>query len=329
MRFFVSYADRQISGARTGSGHATADDTFPTVEYLQNRISNLLRHSIAPNSINTYKKAITSLNAFRCKYGFPNKWPASYHEIVLFITYLYENNYSAATIKTYLSGIGFYHKVNNWYDPMEFFMVKKLLEGCKRLKNKKDIREPITYLKLKNICSVLPLVCFDGFESRLFQAAFILAYFGLFRISELVVTTASQSDRPLRYSDVSFIKMNSVIKITIRYSKTNQAGTPIIMCIPCEQDSNLCPVCALQRYCCIRPKIQGYMFVHSDGRPVTQTQFSAVLAKAVRMCGFENHFRSHSFRIGRATQLALEGTSMDIIKRLGRWRSDASRLYVR
>ena len=114
-------------------------------------MSNILDHSIAPNSLNTYKKALTAFNLFRSKYGPALKWPASYDEISLFITYLYENGYSASTIRTYLSGIGYYHKLNNWYDPKELFIVKKLLEGCKRLRNKKDIREPITYTKLQKL----------------------------------------------------------------------------------------------------------------------------------------------------------------------------------
>ena len=40
------------------------------------------------------------------------------------------------------------------------------------------------------------------------------------------------------------------------------------------------------------------------------------------------HYSGHSFRRGAATQAHLQGLSEDDIRTLGRWKSDAYRLYI-
>ena len=70
-------------------------------------------------------------------------------------------------------------------------MIKKMLEGCRRLRQRKDVRVPITLSILTRICQQLPFVTYSRYETLLFQAVYSLAYFGLFRVSELVVTIVS------------------------------------------------------------------------------------------------------------------------------------------
>ena len=59
-------------------------------------------------------------------------------------------------------------------------------------------------------------------------------------------------------------------------------------------------------------------------------QFSAVLAKCISSSPFSgSHILSHSFRIGRASELASKGLPDEAIMKLGRWRSSAYRTYIR
>ena len=56
-------------------------------------------------------------------------------------------------------------------------------------------------------------------------------------------------------------------------------------------------------------------------------QFSAHLKSAVQFIGLgPNNFKGNSFRIGAATYAASLGFSDNLIKKLGRWNSDA--IYV-
>lgn len=54
-----------------------------------------------------------------------------------------------------------------------------------------------------------------------------------------------------------------------------------------------------------------------------------MLQKTLQFNGIQGHFRPHSFRIGRATDLAKQGVSESEIKALGRWESRAFQNYIR
>lgn len=101
------------------------------------------------------------------------------------------------------------------------------------------------------------------------------------------------------------------------------------MRIPAADNPAFCCVAAVRHYLRLRPAGAHYFFSHSNGTPLTRSQFSAVLAKAVRVLGLPPHiYTSHSFRIGRATDLASRGVNSDSIKKLGRWKSDAMETYI-
>ena len=219
----------------------------------------------------------------------------------MFISYCFENGVFPATIKTYISGLSFYHKLNNWYDPSELSVVKKLLEGCQRSRTSVDNRAPITPQILHSICLSLQFLCYNDYEAILFKAAYLLAYFGLMRV------TWQHSGRSLQFNDIKF-EENNAVTIAIRQSKTCQAGNPTYLHIPCEANHSMCPVCALQKYFDIRPTILGYFFKHQNNRTLTRAQFSAVLAKRISSLPFSGrHILSHSLHIGRASELASKG----------------------
>ena len=62
---------------------------------------------------------------------------------------------------------------------------------------------PITESILQKISLVLPDICFSTYKASLFKAAYLLAYFGLLLVSEIVYTSLAQSNRQLLYSDVT------------------------------------------------------------------------------------------------------------------------------
>ena len=230
-----------------------------------------------------------------------------------------------------MSGISFQHKVNDLYDPTKSFVVKKLLEGCKRIRRSNDIRAPITTTVLGKIISILPQICISPYEAQLFRAAYLLAYFGLMRVSELVYTNALHAVRPLFYSDITITSGAEAMLISIRVSKTNQRGPATTIRIPRLCNNDLCPVKAMQNFLKLRPSgsQHQYLLCHSNGSPLTRSQFSGVLVKSVRALGLPTHiYTPHSFRIGRASVLAAEGVSHDDIKTLGRWKSSVFKRYI-
>lgn len=298
---------------------------------IQQRAQQLLGASITDNSKRVYKNALTALTKFQVEHNLTKSWPVSTTQTILFISSCFEKGHAPSTIRTYISGISFHHKILNLPDPTEVFIIRKLLEGCRRLGHKQDDRAPITGEILTKICAVLPSVCSSQYEAVLFKAAYTIAYFGLLRVSEVVFTTQNYSERPLQVGDINVEDSGQAINLTIRVSKTNQCGIPTILRIPASQNKTICCIRAMQQYMSRRnPADQGILFCHSNHSPVTRSQFSGVLAKAIARTGLPaSKFRSHSFRIGRATSLAMLGVSGENIKKMGRWKSNVFSGYVR
>ena len=283
---------------------------------------------MANNTQLVYRNALSAFSKFRAQYNLPELWPSPSNHIILFLTACFGNGYSPSTLASYCSGIGFLHKVNGLKDPTDEFVVRKLLEGCRRRRKVIDTRAPIGRSLLEKIVCLLPKVCRNSYETKLFLAAYTLAYFGLLRISELVYTSVSLADRPLMLSDICL--SNSFLILTIRKSKTNQVGKPVKLKIPTYVNKQICCVNAAMHFLKCRPKHLGYLLCHEDKSPLTRYQFSAILARCIQQLGMPSQlYKTHSFRIGRATDLSLAGVSSENIKRLGRWTSDTYTKYIR
>ena len=80
----------------------------------------------------------------------------------------------------------------------------------------------------------------------------------------------------------------------------------------------------------MRGTIPGALFCFSDGSPVQTSHFTQQLRQAPNFCGLDSSkYKSHSFRIGAASLAADQGLSDAQIRHLGRWKSDAFKLYIR
>ena len=249
---------------------------------------------ISTNTRLVYNTAVNSFTSFRKLYSLPLKWPIPQNHLIWFITYCFEKAYSPRTITTYISGLAFYHKINEWYNITDVFIVRKILEGCRRKRSCTDNRAPISLLMLEEICRILPTVTFSEFETGLFKALFTLAYFGLFRVSELVFTQTT--NRAVQINDVKIGRDNTSCSICLHVFKNNQLGQPVMLRIPCEENKLICPVCNLKAYIAQRPNVKGQLFSHANSGPVTRYQFSAVLKKCIRNSSFKcQEVKTHSF----------------------------------
>jgi len=53
------------------------------------------------------------------------KWPPPIDHIINYVVYLSKERYSSTTVKTYLSGINYKLKINNWADYTNSFVLQK------------------------------------------------------------------------------------------------------------------------------------------------------------------------------------------------------------
>ena len=158
--------------------------------------------SLSVNTRHAYATALANFSTFRSNYALPLQWPVPETHIHAYITYLFHNGYAPSTAAMHISAISFQHKINHNFDNTSTFAISKMLEGYKRLRANPDNRMPIMYNTLVAICKILGNICISEYETLLFRAAYRLAFFGLFRVSELVFTSSQQPDQPLQVSDV-------------------------------------------------------------------------------------------------------------------------------
>ncbi|CAG2243211.1 unnamed protein product [Mytilus edulis] len=217
-------------------------------------------------------------------------------------------------------------------DTTKFFIIGKALEGIKRIQGGKrnDIRAPITVQLLSDMISCLDKVCKNKYEAALFSAVFSVAFFGLLRVGEI---TTSKSKSVINGSNLTIsdiLVRRKVLELRVRWSKTDQKGKSVTLLIA-ENGKNYCPVRLINEYLKVRPTCNNTdLFIHYTGMPLTRYQFSSILEKALHFLHIsKGHFRSHSFRIGGATELARQGVSEEVIMRLGRWKSHAYSRYIR
>ena len=145
--------------------------------------------------------------------GMGNFWPASkileIISIAQIVRYCLLSLLGSApsSIASYLSAVAYVHKISNWPDPTCSFVVTKMKEGRRRLEPHRDFRCPITFEILSKLVSILPSVCHSGYEVSLFKAAFLLAFFGFLRVSELTCCKKDMcSTRAICVGDISFVK---------------------------------------------------------------------------------------------------------------------------
>ena len=70
-------------------------------------------------------------------------------------------------------------------------------------------------------------------------------------------------------------------------------------------------------------------FVLTDGTPVRPKLVRSALRRVLNRLGLDGKlYGTHSFRIGRASDLQKSGASVDEIKQLGRWKSNAVFKYL-
>ncbi|XP_054843758.1 integrase/recombinase xerD homolog [Eublepharis macularius] len=287
-------------------------------------------NSVAPSTLRSYTKAVARFLAFAEGLDVPVPWPASQATVLQYLAHLHGLGLAAGTMRRDLAAISFFSKAGGFPDPCDSFEARRAMEGWGRVSPRvPDQRRPITLPVLRAILREVPDVCWSSFEAQLLHTTFVLAFFGAFRVGELVAgSRRDPSGRALALGDVAPSRRR--VAITIRHSKTDQQGRGASVLLRSAREKAICPVRAVWSFLAVRPHSPGPFLIHRDGSPLTRYQFAALLRACLQAAGFPpEEFATHSFRIGAATVASVLGLPPAAIQRLGRWRSSAFRSYIR
>ena len=224
---------------------------------------------------------------------------------------------------------------------MDELLLNTLAKACRLVNDHVKTRLPIQAALLEMLLFELERIFNKQYYLEiLYKTIFILAYYGLLRIGEL-----TKSEHCLLAKDVQIGDNKEKILLTLHSSKTHGQGSKPqqikISGVAQENVSNkvrcknrfFCPFKLINKYFKLRGdyfKDNDQFFVFSDGSPVQPHHVRNVLSQLLQSLGKDHRlFSFYSFRIGRCTELIKLGYAIEIIKRLGRWKSNAVYRYIR
>ena len=174
---------------------------------------------------------------------------------------------------------------------------------------------------------------------KLYKAMLMASYCGLLRAGEV-----AQGPHVLKAKDVFIGKNKKKFLFILWTSKTHDRGSkPQMIKISATKNADMhepmsnnpCPFEILNNFIDIRPERDPQnqneqFFCFADKSPVTPDHFRKVLKESIKRCKLNpDLYNLHSLRIGRCRDLYDLGLSVETIKKIGRWKSNAVFLYLR
>ena len=255
-----------------------------------------------------------------------------------FAAFLADDGLKPGTIKAYLAATRNLQLSLGLPDPRDHSslpILKRVLTGISRSQLKKGAktkpRLPITGPLLVKIQEALARS--GNPDKVLIWAICSLAFFGFFRLGELLLESPSAYNPTLHLSwgDIAVDNPSApaAIRVHLKQSKCDQLGKGVDITVG-QTNSALCPVTAVLSYIRLRQDAPGAFFTDKQHQPVRKSWFIQQLRHILQSMGLpQEHYAGHSFRIGAATSAALAGVEDSTIQTLGRWQSSAYLQYIR
>ena len=258
--------------------------------------------------------------------------PASTAVLSWYAQFLSRTHKSHKSIVGYLSGVKTLHLLlNHPVKAFAGFLFKLTMRGLRRINQHAEKRaKPITPALLRKVYQQLN-VHNDPLHA-VFWATSLLAFFLLFRKSNLVPDTANgfNPERQLKHQDVIITQSNAVVGI--RWSKNQQFSRELLTFpLPRLSGSVLCPVSAINNMKQLVPSDPSdHLFMLPGGNSLTYKKFQDLLRESLKKAGVVDYsaYSSHSYRRGGCTFSFLCGIPSPVIKLLGSWRSDCYLKYI-
>ena len=283
----------------------------------------------------TYRTQMSSYLAF-CHYMGYRAVPAAPDTIYRYAAML-ARTFKFSSIKQYLNVVRILHLEWGLPDPLcNHYSLTAVLKGIQRaLASPVSRKVPVTPPILLRVLSKLDLT--TSRDSSVWAAA-LMMFHGMFRRSNVLPVALSTFDpqKHLRRRDIAIYSDRLVIRI--RWSTTIQYRQRCLA-LPLFRlrDSPLCPVQAIVHSLSHTPNaaLDGPALVYhtksscTSLRPLTSAVFISIFHQCLRALEMDpSTFGTHSFRRGGASHAFQAGLSVDSIRQIGDWKSNAYSAYV-
>ena len=238
-----------------------------------------------------------------------------------------------ATLEGYISGLRSYHVDRMW--PVDMFtseILKRIIKGSYELYGRqKQLRLPITKDILDKITED-PLVTKEDANLR---ACYLLTFAAFLRLGEV---TYSAEDKPgsdwffetkVTRSCVRISPTADHLVLHLKRSKTDVKNEGVSILVAAIDSPN-CPVKAITHLLAVDPQPPNAPLFSFSGQRFTKNRVQTTLTNKLKSKGIDpNGITLHSFRKGAAQHAKDSGLRDDQIQTLGRWSSQAFKLYFK
>ena len=233
--------------------------------------------------------------------------------------------------------------IDAWY----FYKSMKL--GIKKCfgGNTPDSRRPLTWDIVSDMIKYLKI---DKYDHVMLYTAVILASCHLLRSSEFLAKNKSIKQKDLNEASVKALYISNLMpvldengdtkyyKLRLKATKTNRMDVEIVIG---RGKYPLDPIYWIEKMLDMRlgladryPKMKlnfdSPLFLFDNGKPLSIWDMGQFIPAILTMMKYDaSEFSNYSFRIGGATSMARRGVPSWIIQTMGRWASEAYKIYIR
>ena len=138
---------------------STPNTSTFSLSNIQSKSKPLLKAAFANNTTDAYNNVFQQFENFRKTYILQLIWPPTLKHIVMFISWLSLRGLSHSTACLYVKAVSFQCKIRGVSDVSRQNVIKNALEGLTKSSVGRGSKFPITKHILKQIVSVLSIVC--------------------------------------------------------------------------------------------------------------------------------------------------------------------------
>ena len=253
---------------------------------------------------------------------------------MLYGTHLVEMGTQSSTIKSYFSAIKHVLRCDGyeWSDDKAALSVTT--KCCRIINDRVRVRLPVLRRLLDiMIYELRKQLMLQPYLLALYQALFLLAYYGVMRIGELAT-----GNHPILAKDIHVGRNKNKMMLVLHHSKMHgleslpqkikiEASSKMI------HDAIFCPFKAVCDFLTIRGTyFQDHepLFIFSNRAPVTLDQVHTCFKQLLTALDLDTTlYGFHSMRSGHATDMYKMGYSIVEIKQAGRWRLSTIYKYLK
>lgn len=290
----------------------------------------ILEHGWAAATTRQYAAAVNKFLVFlqstKTSESFQPFKAKTIYQFILWCATTSNKTVSSNTIKRYLTGLRMWHTLHeNDFPVVDPHRIRLLLKSCEKTHIPRPSKTRVG-LTLRDVLDLSDRLTSANTLDLVTKAIILVGFWGLARLGELTAHPDNPSSF-IRRKDVTFTPDGRNALIRLRSAKTAKAGENQWLRLT-VQPNRLDPLNVLQE---VLLRIEGGpndpLFPGKNrNTPMDKAYISAFLKSNGPQYG--QQWSGHSLRIGGASFQIHAGRGVPSLKRLGRWKSSAYKVYV-